>query len=80
VVLILRSKIINTIAAHHVPFCERDRSGTTEASAKRAAKVMERIARREPQKKRQHFLSAAVFFVREAARPTNFASQNLIKN
>jgi hypothetical protein len=34
---------------------------------------MERIARREPQKKQQHFLkSAAVFFVREAARPTEF--------
>jgi hypothetical protein len=29
-----------------------------------------RIARRKPQKKQQHFLSAAAFFVREAARPT----------
>jgi hypothetical protein len=47
---------------------ERDSSGTTPQ--REAQGVMERIARREPQKKQQHFLkSAAVFFVREAARP-----------
>jgi hypothetical protein len=40
------------------------------SGAERTAKVMERIARREPQKKQQHFLKVLLFFfVREAARP-----------
>jgi hypothetical protein len=59
--------------AEIVRFCERDSSGTTEA-ARSGAKVMERIARREPQKKPPNRTegAAGAFFVREAARPKEF--------
>jgi hypothetical protein len=56
---------------------ERDSSGGAQSAPYRNARKRmryersePRIARRKPQKKQQHFLkSAAVFFVREAARP-----------
>jgi hypothetical protein len=51
-------------------FCERDSSGTTRNRREATMRVMERIARREPQKKHAApKVRSVFFFVREAARP-----------
>ncbi len=49
--------------------CERDSSGTTEGQTKCSPKVMERIARRKPNKKATNLVA---FLLGEAARPNYY--------